>query len=57
MVYLPSNSEIEDAAISFRRLRKAKLPDALVAATASHHGLKLLTLDAGLQAVSQSGPA
>jgi predicted nucleic acid-binding protein len=57
MVYLPINSAIEDAAISFRRLRKVKLPDALIAATASHHGLKLLTLDAGLQAASQSGPA
>jgi predicted nucleic acid-binding protein len=56
MVYLPISSAIEDAAISLRQLRKVKLPDALIAATAACHGLKLLTLDSGLQAISQLKP-
>jgi predicted nucleic acid-binding protein len=34
-----------------RRQRRIKLPDALIAATAQHEGLELLTLDAGLQSV------
>lgn len=47
--YLPITGAIEDAAIEIRRVRRAKLPDALIAATAVQHGLELLTLDAGLQ--------
>ena len=46
--YLLISSEIEDLAISLRRTRKLKLPDALIAATAIHHGLELLTLDQAL---------
>jgi predicted nucleic acid-binding protein len=45
---------IEDRAIELRRSRRIKLPDALVAATALCHGLELLTMDAGLQAVLRS---
>ena len=46
--YLAITTEIEDLAIELRRTRKAKLPDALVAGTALHHGLELLTLDRAL---------
>jgi predicted nucleic acid-binding protein len=49
-IYLGISFEIEEAAIGVRRTRRAKLPDALIAATALCHGLELLTLDAGLQA-------
>ncbi len=48
--YLPVTRSIEDGAIQIRRSRRAKLPDAVIAATAVEHGLELLTLDAGLQA-------
>ena len=47
-IYLPITYEIEDLAITLRRNRKVKLPDALVAATAMYHGLELLTLDKAL---------
>ena len=46
--YLPITSEIEDIAIAFRRTRKMKLPDAIIAATAKHHGMELLSLDKAL---------
>jgi len=46
--YLPITSEIEDMAITFRRTRKMKLPDAIIAATAKHHALELLSLDKAL---------
>jgi predicted nucleic acid-binding protein len=46
--YLPITSEIEDMAITFRRTRKMKLPDAISAATAKHQGLELLSLDKAL---------
>jgi len=45
MVYLPVTLEIEDMAISIRRQRRIKLPDAIIAATAKVHRLELLTLD------------
>ena len=48
MVYLPITSAIEDATIVFRQKHKGKLPDAIIAATAAHHQLELLTLDAAL---------
>lgn len=50
-IYLPITVEIEDLAIALRRTRKVKLPDALVAATARHHELELLTLDKALLTV------
>ncbi len=43
--YLPITIEIENLAISLRRTRRVKLPDALVASTAIHHELELMTLD------------
>lgn len=49
--YLPVDVAVEDQAIALRRRRRVKLPDALIAATAITHGLRLLTLDVGLQAV------
>lgn len=58
MTYVPITVPIEDAAIRLRRLRKIKLPDALIAATALHHELELLTLDSALQEiVSRAGAA
>ena len=53
--YWPLTSIIEDVAIAVRRTRKVKLPDAIIAATAIHHQVKLLTLDIGLQAVAHDG--
>jgi predicted nucleic acid-binding protein len=41
-------------AIELRRLRRVKLPDALIAATAFCHDLELLTLDQGLKAVASN---
>lgn len=55
--YLPITIEIENLAIALRRTRRVKLPDALVASTAIHHGLELMTLDkALLSLVSQTAP-
>ncbi|MDD5215530.1 MAG: type II toxin-antitoxin system VapC family toxin [Methylococcales bacterium] len=45
MVYLGITPEIEHETIEFRRLHKTKLPDSIIAATAKHHQLELLTLD------------
>ena len=36
-------SEVADLTISIRRTHKTKLPDAIIAATALAHGMKLLT--------------
>ena len=55
--YLAITTEIEDLAIALRRTRKVKLPDALVAGTALHHGLERLTLDRALiSIVNQTAP-
>lgn len=48
MHYLPITSVIEDTTIAFRQKNKSKLPDAIIAATAVHHQLELLTLDTAL---------
>lgn len=48
MQYLPITSVIEDRTIDFRYKNKGKLPDAIIAATALHHQLELLTLDVNL---------
>jgi predicted nucleic acid-binding protein len=48
LVYLPVTREIEDMTIELRRSRRVKLPDAIIAATAKVHGLRLLTLDQDL---------
>jgi predicted nucleic acid-binding protein len=55
--YLAITSEVEDLAISLRRTRQVKLPDALVAGTALHHGLELLTLDRALLAIVNQAKA
>lgn len=52
--YLAITGDVEDAAIRIRRTRRAKWPDALIAATALCHSLELLTLDAGLQATFEA---
>lgn len=54
LAYLAVDRRVEDAAISLRRSRRVKLPDAVIAATALVHGLELLTLDEGLLAVMTS---
>lgn len=49
---LPLSEGVEDEAIRIRRLRRVKLPDALILGTARAHGLKLLTLDRHLSGMS-----
>ena len=44
---------IERRAIQLRRSSRCKLPDAIIAATALVHGLKLLTLDQQLMALME----
>ena len=52
--YLSISTEVEDLAIALRRTRKLKLPDALIAATAIHDTLELLTLDQALLAIAKT---
>ena len=48
---------IEAATIDLRRRTRLKLPDAIIGATALVHGLRLVTLDARLEAALQpAGP-
>jgi len=51
LTYLPLTKEIEDAAIELRRLRKIKLPDAIIAATTRCFDMELLTRDKHLLSV------
>ena len=46
--YLPIDRSLEDQTIKIRQLIKIKLPDAIIAATAIHHNIELITLDAEL---------
>ena len=58
LTYLALTKEIEDAAIELRRLRKVKLPDAIIAATTRCSGMELLTLDKHLLSVLDAlGPS
>lgn len=45
MTYLGITKDIENETIDFRRLHKTKLPDSIIAATARHYQLELLTFD------------
>lgn len=45
MTYLAITPAIEDETIEFRRIQKTKLSDSIIAATAKHYQLELLTLD------------
>ncbi len=45
MTHLAISPLIEDLTIQFRHQHRVKLPDAIIAATATAHGIKLLTLD------------
>jgi predicted nucleic acid-binding protein len=45
MTYFALTPAIENETIEFRRLHKTKLPDSIIAATAKHYQLELLTLD------------
>jgi predicted nucleic acid-binding protein len=42
---LPISDDIETSAISLRRQRRLKLPDAIILATAACHGITLVTRD------------
>ena len=44
---------IKEKAISLKQIRKIKLPDALIAATAQHFMLTLLTADVGFRGISE----
>lgn len=50
MVYLAITPDIENETIAFRSVYKTKLPDSIIAATAKHYQLELLTLDRKLAA-------
>ena len=56
LTYLPLTKEIEDGAIDLRRLRKIKLPDAIIAATTRCFGMELLSRDKHLLSVLNSLP-
>ncbi len=43
---------VKEKAISLKQIRKTKLPDALIAATAQHFALTLLTADTGFRGIS-----
>ena len=45
MTYLAITPAIENETIDFRRINQTKLPDSIIAATAKHYQLELLTLD------------
>lgn len=45
MIYLAITPAIENETIEFRKAHKTKLPDSIIAATAKHYQLELLTLD------------
>lgn len=45
---LSISQDIETATITFKQRHRVKLPDAIIAATAITHNIKLLTLDKGL---------
>ncbi len=49
MVRIAVSEDIEVATIAFKQRHKVKLPDAIIAATASTHNLELLTLDKDLR--------
>jgi predicted nucleic acid-binding protein len=46
-IIIPFMSEIKDIAILLKQTYTLKIPDAVVAATAIHFGLPLVTADAG----------
>lgn len=52
LTHLSISFDVEAATIRLRRKHKIKLPDAIIAATAVAHGLKLLTLDKDLAHVA-----
>jgi predicted nucleic acid-binding protein len=45
MTYLAITPDIENETIKFRLTNRIKLPDAILAATANHHQLVILTMD------------
>ncbi len=45
---IPLCEAVENRTITFRKHFRCKLPDAIIAATALHHGLSLITLDKAL---------
>ena len=51
LTHLAITASVEDIAIRLRRIRKVKLPDAIIAATALSVGAELITFDRQLQGV------
>lgn len=54
MHYLALTVEIEDQTIEFRRIHQTKLPDSIIAATAKHYQLELITLDKKLASAAST---
>ncbi len=45
MTYFAITQDIENKTIEFRRIQQTKLPDSIIAATAKHYQIELMTLD------------
>jgi predicted nucleic acid-binding protein len=50
---LPFNTEIREIAISIKQAYSVKVPDAVIAATAIHYGLILLTADKDFKKIKE----
>ncbi len=53
MLRVEFNNEIKERAISIKQVCNVKLPDAIIAATAQHLNLPLLTADKGFKNIPQ----
>jgi hypothetical protein len=51
-IIFPFSDDIKNITINIRQTKKIKLPDAIIAATAIHHKLPLLTADTGFKNIS-----
>jgi predicted nucleic acid-binding protein len=51
-IILPFDNTIKELAIKIRQTKKVKLPDAIIAATAIHYNLPLITADKGFNNIS-----
>ncbi len=52
-IIFPFSDDIKNITINIRQTKKIKLPDAIIAATAIHHKLPLLTADTGFKNISE----
>lgn len=51
-IIFPFSDDIKNITINIRQTKKIKLPDAIIAATAIHHNLPLLSADKGFKNIS-----